>query len=60
MTGNKIKKLSKILCPALKNLIVDENEIETCELSGHPSLETLSLNKNKLVNLNGLDNLQML
>ena len=60
VTGNKLKKLPKILCPALKNLVVDENEIESCELTAHPSIEFLSINKNKLVNLSGLENLPLL
>uniref|UniRef100_A0A7S3IV55 Uncharacterized protein n=1 Tax=Strombidium inclinatum TaxID=197538 RepID=A0A7S3IV55_9SPIT len=57
LTGNKITKLRKILCPELKNLVLDQNEIAECELNQHTALEHLSLNKNKLVSLAGLANL---
>jgi Leucine-rich repeat (LRR) protein len=40
--------------------VLDSNEIESCELVGHMSIEFLSLNKNKLSSLAGLDELPLL
>ena len=54
LTQNKIKKLPQIQCPALKKLVLDENEITDCEIKGHPALEILSLNRNKLTSGAGL------
>ena len=60
LSGNKIQKLRKILCPELKNLVLDSNEIAECELNQHAAIEHLSLNKNKLVSLAGLGSLNNL
>lgn len=60
LSGNKLTKLGKITSPALKNLILDTNEIDSCDLSDHATLQYLSLNKNKLASLAGFTNLSSL
>jgi Leucine-rich repeat (LRR) protein len=59
-SSNKLQKLPKILCSALKNLNLDNNEIGSCSLSNHQAIEVLSLNKNKLKSLEGLSDLYSL
>ena len=54
LTTNKITKMPHITCPSLFKLVLDENEIATCELKQHQSLKHLSMNKNKLTTCAGL------
>jgi protein phosphatase 1 regulatory subunit 7 len=53
LTANKIKVLPQIASQSLFKLVLDENEIETSELKTNQGLRILSMNKNKMVNLNG-------
>lgn len=50
VTANKITVLPRVQCNSLKNIILDENQIAEVLLSGHPSLTSLSMNKNWLTN----------
>ena len=52
--------LRNILCRKLLTLTLDNNEIAECGLKNHSMLTSLSMNKNKLVNLEGLENLSRL
>ena len=54
LTQNKITKLPQIAIPKLKKLVLDENEIGSSELKTNHSIQWLSLDKNKLVSLEGL------
>jgi Leucine-rich repeat (LRR) protein len=57
LSNNKIMALPNIQCPKLRKLNLTGNVIEDCyEFKGHPTLETLILNKNKLKNCKGLGN----
>ncbi len=57
MTANKIKLLPQILTQSLFKLVLDENEIATSELKTNDGLRILSMNKNKMTNLNGITKL---
>jgi Leucine-rich repeat (LRR) protein len=50
VSQNKITTLPAIQCTSLKKLVLDENQIHDNNLAGHPSLNTLSVNKNWLEN----------
>lgn len=55
LSGNKIAKLENLKLPALRRLDLSENEITSAEeFTGHPKLEFLNLNLNKLKNLKGI------
>lgn len=61
LSKNKIKKLTKIICPRLYRLNLDENQIYSLEeFNGHDKLEVIYLRKNKLTNLRGLSNCKSL
>ena len=57
LSGNKLTKLRQMLCINLRSLKVDNNQIETCELVSHSTLNEISAVKNKLTNLDGFHNL---
>jgi len=57
LTANKIKVLPQILTQSLFKLVLDENEIATSELKTNQGLRILSMNKNKMVDLNGFTRL---
>ena len=52
--------LPNISVQNLSKLILDENEINKCDIISNSSLKVLSLNKNKLVNCEGIKNLTSL
>jgi len=55
LSNNQITRLPAITLPKLRKLILNENQITTCEdFQGHAILETLELRKNKLKNCKGL------
>lgn len=55
LTNNRLTRMEKITIPRLEKLILDENQITTCEnFTGHDRLKILSLKKNKLTNLKGI------
>jgi len=61
LSSNKLTALGKIDLPMLRNLNLNENEIESCEnFTGHDNLEVLEIRKNKLKNLKGIKNMKKL
>ena len=57
LSGNQLTKMRQILCRKLLVLNLDNNQIAETDLRGHSKLKTLSLNKNKLINFKGIENL---
>lgn len=60
MSGNKLTKLRQLLCSKLRTLVLDNNQINECDMVSHTSLVNISLVKNKLKNLEGFTNLTAL
>ena len=57
LSGNQLTKVRQVLCRKLQYLNLDNNQIAEMDMRGHSKLKNLSLNKNKLINLKGLENL---
>lgn len=57
LSGNKITSLEHLKLNRLRKLILNENEISSCEnFEGHPTLQILELKTNKLKEVTGIKN----
>ena len=60
LSKNKLTALPQIKSPCIVKMNLDENQIASCDFMEHPTLKFLTLNKNKLVNGEGLCSLEKL
>ena len=61
LNQNKIRAIEPLTLPRLRKLYLDENLLKDCEaLMNHRALETLSLKKNKIKSLKGIEGLSKL